>query len=174
MRNEPGGSRQPPLVSIVGKSGSGKTTLVEKLIHELKDRGLRVGTIKHHLHAFEIDLPGKDSWRHKQAGAERTIISSPHRIGMVMDVDHDNTLDELVSFFPEMDIILAEGYKGGDRPKVEIFRPEVYDKPICLEDSNLIAMVTDHDMDLKVPLFGLDDIKGLTDFLERYFKLSKL
>ena len=166
-------SKGPQLVSIVGKSGTGKTTLVERLVPELRKRGLRIGTVKHHLHAFEMDSPGKDSWRHKQAGAERAIISSPSRIGIVMDVDHDHSLDELIPFFSGLDIVLAEGYKGGDRPKVEIFRPEVHAEPLCLEDSNLIAMVTDQDMDLQVPLFGLDDISDLTDFLVKYFDLSE-
>jgi molybdopterin-guanine dinucleotide biosynthesis protein B len=163
----------PPLVSIVGKSGSGKTTLMERLIGEFTARGLRVGSIKHHLHDFEMDSPGKDSYRHKKAGAERTIISSPHKIGLVMDVDHDYRLDELISFFSGMDMVLAEGYKGGNSPKVEIFRPEVYDKPICLEDENLIAMMTDHDLDLEVPRFGLDDIEGLAEFLIGAFKLQR-
>ncbi|UCF95758.1 MAG: molybdopterin-guanine dinucleotide biosynthesis protein B, partial [Desulfobacterales bacterium] len=75
----------PPIVSTVGYSGSGKTTLLEKLIAELKQRGFRVGTIKHDVHGFEMDRPGKDSWRHKQAGASVTVISSPYQIGMVKD-----------------------------------------------------------------------------------------
>jgi molybdopterin-guanine dinucleotide biosynthesis protein B len=165
--------KEPPLVSIVGKSGSGKTTLMERLIRELTARGLTVGSIKHHLHDFEMDSPGKDSYRHKQAGAGRAMISSPHKIGLVMDVDHDYTLDELVSFFSGMDIVLAEGYKGGTRPKVEIFRPEVYDTPICLDDQNLIAMVTDQDLNLNIPRFGLEDIGGLTDFILQFFKLQR-
>ena len=168
-----GESTAPPLVSIAGKSGSGKTTLMERLIRELRVQGLRVGSIKHHLHAFEMDQPGKDSWRHKQAGAERSVISSPHRIGLVMDVDHDYTFDELLTFFSGMDIVLSEGYKGGERPKIEVFRPEVYASPICLDDASLIAMVSDRDMDLKVPRFGLDDITGLTDFLINQFGLKK-
>ena len=167
-------SKKPQLVSIVGKSGTGKTTLVERLVPELRKRGLRIGTVKHHLHAFEMDSPGKDSWRHKQAGAERSIISSPHRIGLVMDVDHDYSFDELIPFFSGMDIVLAEGYKGGNGPKVEIFRPEVHAETLCLEDPNLIAMVTDQEMeDLQVPIFGLDNIKDLTDFIIRAFKLQR-
>ena len=88
-----------------------------------------------------------------------------------MDVDHDFELDELAHFFVGIDIVLAEGYKGGTRPKVEIFRPEVYDKPICLDDENLIAMVTDETFDLNVPRFGLNDIQGLSDFLISRFEL---
>ncbi|MFC1535009.1 molybdopterin-guanine dinucleotide biosynthesis protein B [Thermodesulfobacteriota bacterium] len=167
------GTGQPPLVLIVGNSGSGKTSLLVRLVPELKKRGLRIGTIKHHHRDFEIDYPGKDSWRHKRAGAERTMISSPNRIGIVMDADHDHTLDELVPFFSGMDIIIAEGYKGENRPKVEIFRSEVNDKPICLKDHNLIAMMTYQDIDLEVPRFVPDDVKGLADFLSGFFKLQR-
>jgi molybdopterin-guanine dinucleotide biosynthesis protein B len=120
----------PAMVSIVGKSGSGKTTLLEKLIPELRGMGLKVGTIKHDVHGFEIDHPGKDSWRHKQAGSRITIISSPQRIGMVMDVDHDHTLDELASFFSGVDIVLTEGYKRENKPKIEIFRREAHTEPV--------------------------------------------
>ena len=155
----------PPILLIVGKSGSGKTTLMEKLIPELKMMGLRVGTIKHDVHGFEIDQPGKDSWRHKQAGSMITVISSPQRIGMVMDVDHDHTFDELTPFFSGVDIILAEGYKGKDKPKVEIFRQGVHSQPLCQNDGNLIALMTDADIDLGVPQFTTNDIRGLAVFL---------
>ena len=162
----------PKIVSIVGKSGSGKTTLLEKLIPELIGLGLKVGTIKHDVHGFEIDHPGKDSWRHKKAGSVITIISSPQRIGMVMDVDHDHTLDELALFFSGVDLILSEGYKGENKPKIEVFRREAHAKPLCLNDSNLIALMTNSDVDLGVPRFALDDIEGLAHFLARHFRLQ--
>jgi len=166
--------RHPPLVIIAGRSESGKTTLLERLIPELKKRGLRVGTIKHHKEGdFDIDHPGKDSWRHKKAGAEKTVISSPTRIGLIMDVDHDYRPDELIPFFNEMDIILVEGHKEENLPKVEIFRPEVHDTPLCLEDPGLIALMTDSNIDTDVPIFAPDDIKGIADLLVRHFKLSK-
>ncbi len=161
----------PAIVSIVGKSGSGKTTLLEKLIPELRGMGLKVGTIKHDVHGFEIDHPGKDSWRHKQAGSGITIISSPQRIGMVMDVDHDHTLDELAAFFSGVDIVLTEGYKRENKPKIEIFRREAHTEPLCSNDSNLIALMTNADVDLGVPRFTLEDIEGLARFLTGHFKL---
>ncbi|MBW1888238.1 MAG: molybdopterin-guanine dinucleotide biosynthesis protein B, partial [Deltaproteobacteria bacterium] len=161
----------PSIVSIVGKSGAGKTTLMEKLIPELKRMGLRVGTIKHDVHGFELDHPGKDSWRHKQAGSATTIISSLHKIGMVMDVDHDHTLDELAPFLSGVDIILSEGYKRENKPKVEIFRKEIHNSPLCLDDGNLIALMTNADIDPGVPRFSTGDINGLADFLIQYFKL---
>jgi molybdopterin-guanine dinucleotide biosynthesis protein B len=161
----------PPMVSIVGFSGAGKTTLLEKLIRELTARGCRVGTVKHDVHGFEMDTPGKDSWRHKQAGAVATIISSPRRIGMVMDVDHDHHPDELKRFFQNVDVVFTEGYKQGDKPKVEIFRRGFRAQPLCKDDAHLIALVTDTDVALGGPRFSLDDVKGLSDFLIRRFEI---
>lgn len=161
-----------PVVCIVGKSGSGKTTLMEKLIPELNGMGLQVGTIKHDVHGFEMDQPGKDSWRHKRAGSKTSIISSPQRIGMVMDVDHDHSLDELALFFLGVDIILAEGYKKMGKPKVEIFRREVHSQPLCRGDKTLIALMTDTNMDLGVPRFSTNDVRGLAVFLAERFDLK--
>jgi molybdopterin-guanine dinucleotide biosynthesis protein B len=162
----------PPVISIVGKSGTGKTTLLERLIPELKRRGFKVGTVKHDVHGFQMDKPGKDSWRHKEAGATITVISSPYQIGMVMDVDHDHNLDELSRFFTGVDLILAEGYKRGDKPKVEIFRTEVHSEPLCRNDPHLIAMVSDAPVDLGVPRFALNDVEGLVTFLTAHFRLA--
>jgi len=162
----------PPIVCIVGNSGSGKTTFIEKLIPEIKRRGFRVGTLKHDVHGFEMDKPGKDSWRHKQAGASTTIISSLQQIGIVMDVDHDHKPDELLPLFSNIDIILAEGYKRTDRPKLEIFRAEITKEPLSKEDKSLLAIVSDTTVDLDVPRFSTKDIKGVSDFLLDYFNLS--
>ena len=163
---------EPPIVSIVGPSGVGKTTLLERLIPELTGRGYRVGTIKHDVHGFEIDRPGKDSWRHKHAGAQVTVISSPNQIGMVMDVDHDHHLEELKRFLLQMDIILTEGYKRGGSPKVEVFRPEVHGELLCKGEDQLVALVSNVAVDTAgPPRFSMDDIKGLADFLIAYFRL---
>jgi len=161
----------PPIVSIVGSSGSGKTTLLEKLIRELADRGYRVGTIKHDVHGFEMDRPGKDSWRHKQAGAVAAMISSPRQIGIVMDADHDHHPDELKRLFQNVDIVFTEGYKRGDKPKIEVFRTGLRTEPLCSDDDHLIAWVTDTEIDLGVPRFSLEDIQGLADFLTSRFDL---
>ncbi len=162
---------RPPIISIVGYSGSGKTTLMEKLIGELTRRGYRVGSIKHDVHGFQMDKPGKDSWRHKQAGACTTVISSPYQIGMVMDVDHDHKPDELRKFFHNVNVILTEGYKKQNRPKVEIFRSEIHERPLCQEDDNVIALMSDIPVEMKVPRFTLEDIHGLVDFLVERFRL---
>jgi len=163
--------KNQPIVSIVGKSNSGKTTLLEKLISELKHRGFRVGTIKHDVHGFEMDRPGKDSWRHKKAGASTTIISSPYQIGMVKDVDHDHTPDELVQLLADVDIILMEGYKRGNNPKLEVFRSEVHKSPFCKGDPNLLALISNDPIDLGVPKFSPDGIEALADYLIRHFRL---
>jgi molybdopterin-guanine dinucleotide biosynthesis protein B len=164
----------PPVVSVVGNSGSGKTTFLEKVIREMTHRGLKVGTIKHDAHGrFEMDKPGKDSWRHKHAGASTTVISSPNRIGVVMDVEYDHSLDELVSFFNGMDIILTEGYKQDRKPKLEIFRPEITREPLCKNDENLLAFITDAPIDTGVPVFSTEDIKGAADFLMEHFNLTR-
>jgi len=164
----------PPIVSIVGNSGSGKTILIEKLTPEIIKRGLRVGTIKHDVHGFDMDKPGKDSWRHKQAGASTTIISSPSKIGMVMDVDYDHKPDELLPLFPNVDIILTEGYKFENNPKLEIFRPEITREPLCKDDEYLLALISDSNIDLGVPRFATRDINGVVDFLIAHFKLDGL
>jgi len=163
----------PPIISVVGYSGAGKTTLMEKLISELTRRGYRVGSIKHDVHGFEMDKPGKDSWRHKQEGACTTLISSPHQIGMVMDVDHDHNPDELKKFFSNVNVILTEGYKKQRRPKVEIFRSEIHDEPLCQSDDNIVAIMSDIPVELKVRRFALDDVMGLVDFLVERFKLTR-
>jgi len=161
----------PAVVCLVGRSDSGKTTLIEKLIPEFIARGFRVGTIKHGPHGSDLVRPGKDSWRHIQAGSASTILASPTQLGLVKKVDHDYALDELLPFFPDIDIVLAEGYKGDNKPKVEIFRSGLPEGPLDLADNNLIACVSDVMMEVKVPVFRIEDVSGLARFLIDYFKL---
>lgn len=162
-----------PIVSIVGKSDAGKTTLLEKVVRELKDRGYRVATIKHDAHSFDIDHPGKDSWRHKNAGACLTIISSPTKLALVADTDHDHSLGELRErFIHDADIILSEGYKRETHPKIEVFRSELRQELLCKDDDHLIAIAGDPSVPPPgIPVFDLNDPKELCDFLEeRYLK----
>ena len=114
---------KPALVAIVGKSDSGKTTLVEKVVPELVKLGLRVGTVKHDAHSFEIDHPGKDSWRHGQAGAEAYVIASPQRLAFITKLDGELPLTEIVSrYYGGFDIVVAEGYKRTAPHRVELFQ----------------------------------------------------
>lgn len=165
-------AKPPPIVILAGHSGAGKTTFMEKLIPEFNRRGLRVGTIKHDVHGFEMDKPGKDSWRHKQAGASVTVISSPYQIGMIKDVTHDHQPDELLPLFPDVDIILIEGFKRAHKPKLEIFRPEITKEPFCKDDQFLLAIISDANLDLNAPRFSPNDIVGVTDFLISHFNLD--
>ncbi|MBW2622197.1 MAG: molybdopterin-guanine dinucleotide biosynthesis protein B [Deltaproteobacteria bacterium] len=161
----------PPIVCFIGRSNSGKTTLIEKLLPALNRLGIKAGTIKHDVHGFDIDKPGKDSWRHKEAGAKRTVISSPAKLALVQDTDHDFTLDELAGFFKGLDLILAEGYKREQKPKIEIFRPEADERPLFDGNGTLIALVSDTETGLDVPVFGLEDIDGLAEFIRKHFHL---
>ena len=161
------------MICIVGYSGSGKTTLMEQLITELTARGFKVGTIKHDVHGFEMDQPGQDSWRHKQAGASATIVTSPRSIGLVMDVEHDHQPAELLPLLSHLDIVLVEGFKRSRLPKIEIFRPEIGKPPASREDEYLRAMVSDSDVNRGVPRFAVADISALADFVLELSNLDK-
>ncbi len=157
-----------PIISIVGKSESGKTTLIEKLIPELKNRGYRIGTIKHAHHGFQIDREGKDSWRHKAAGADTIIVVSPESIAMVKDGGGE-TIDSVAKYFSDVDIVITEGFKRENKPKIEVFRKARHAEPLCINDDNLVALVTDDDADLNVPKFCTGDIRGIADLIEKKF-----
>lgn len=137
----------------------------------MTEKGFKVGTIKHDVHGFDMDKPGKDSWRHKQAGASTTIISSPYQIGMVRDVNRDHDPEELLPLFSNVDIVLAEGFKKGKKPKMEIFRSEISKKLLCKGDENLIALISDENVDIGVPRFSTKDITKVAEFLVKHFDL---
>jgi molybdopterin-guanine dinucleotide biosynthesis adapter protein len=158
----------PPIVSIVGTSNVGKTTLVVKLIIELKRRGYRVATLKHDAHGFELDQPGKDSWRHSQAGSDIVFLASPQKLAMIRMVERELTIDEIAEFAQDVDILLTEGYKSGNKPKIEVSRQE---KGVTLvsDPKDLVAIATDHPIALDVPQFDLEDVRGITDLIEKQF-----
>jgi len=154
-----------PIISIVGKSNSGKTTFLEKLVRELKGSHYRVAVIKHDTHGFDIDHPGKDTWRMAQAGSDIVMISSPNKMAMIKKTSNELTLDQLqAQIMDEVDIILSEGYKTGDKPKIEISRAEVSNELLCSKEE-LLALVTDQSFDLDVPHFDLDDASGVVELL---------
>jgi molybdopterin-guanine dinucleotide biosynthesis protein B len=162
----------PPLLGIVGFSGSGKTTLTVGLIDALGRRGLRVATIKHDVHGFAMDQPGKDTWRHKQAGAVATLISSPRGIGLVRDADHDHTPEELLPLLGPADMVLVEGFKRAPLPKIEVFRPELGKPPACRGDRHLLAVVSGAELDWGVPCFAPGALEELVDFVLACFGLQ--
>ncbi len=157
-----------PLVSFVGKPGAGKTTFLEKLIPELKGRGYRVGTIKHDRGGFQMDHPGKDTWRHAQAGSDVVVISSPWQVAMIRKVERELMLDEVVASMPQVDIILVEGYKQARKPKIEVSRRALGTDLLC-DGPDLVALVADHEDGPSVPRFGLDDVRGVADLIESRF-----
>jgi len=157
------------IVTIVGKSNSGKTTLLEKLIARLTQRGYRIGTVKHAHDGFEMDREGKDSWRHRKAGATATLVITEDKVAMIKD-DKTSYIDKMVTYLSDADMIMAEGFKRQNLPKIEVFRTgSVHKNPLCMEDKNLIAFVTDSDHKPDVPIFGLEDIEGIADFIESNF-----
>lgn len=158
-----------PLFSFIGSSGSGKTTFIEKLIKELKNRGVKLGVIKHDAHKFEIDKPGKDSYRFKHAGADIVAISSSEKVAIVKSfTSKEETLEEIVlNYFKDVDLIITEGYKESSIPKIEIFR-ECVGKPFLSENkSELIGIISDTEniprKDVKI--FGLDDVYDVAEYL---------
>jgi len=160
----------PAIIALVGKQDSGKTTLLEKLIPELTRRGYRIGTVKHHVHEFEMDREGKDTWRHKRAGASTVGLSSPSGLGIISDTDHDHAIEELLDrYYYDVDLVIAEGYKRTNLPKIEIFRSAAHNSPLAGRDQTWKAIISDTPIETVLPCFALEDIAGLADFLVSSF-----
>jgi molybdopterin-guanine dinucleotide biosynthesis protein B len=160
----------PAVVSIVGKSSTGKTTFLEKLLRDLSSRGYKIATIKHSHHSIDFHDPKKDSYRHSQAGASATMVSSTTSLQMIKPVPQEQQIEELSRYYAEdFDLILTEGFSRGSAPKVEIHRKEA--GPLLEVASNLFAVVTDEPLDTAVPQFGLEDVKGVADLIESRFIL---
>lgn len=156
------GEQTIPMLGFAAWSGTGKTTLVEQVILELKERGIRVAVIKHDAHNFDIDHPGKDSWRFTQAGSVMTILSSAQKTAVIEQRPH--TLWECAAMIRDVDLILVEGYKREAIPRIGISRLAT-GKGLPDAPEQYLAVVTD-DPELQnapVPVFGLADVKALTD-----------
>lgn len=170
---------QPPIVSIVAKSGTGKTTLLEKLIAEFKRRGYRVGALKHDAHRFEIDREGKDSWRLTQAGADTMVISSPEKMAMVKrnsQAEEPSPSQLIDAFFSDVDLVLTEGFKKNSFPKIEVNRRIRSTVLLCrgeVNDPELFAVASDDQLELDVPVFNINDFKGICNLIETKFLHSK-
>ncbi len=159
-----------PIVCLVGASDSGKTTFLERLIPELSSRGYRVGTIKHDAHGFEMDREGKDTWRHRQAGASTIAISSPTQVATIRGTAVEMELSEVVTrYFWTEDLVLAEGFKRSHFPKIEIFRQAIEPAPICAAGDNLLAFVTDDPFETDVPVYGFESLREVADLIESRF-----
>jgi molybdopterin-guanine dinucleotide biosynthesis protein B len=166
----------PNIISIVGKSNSGKTTLIEKIIPILSEKGYKVATIKHDAHSFEIDREGKDTYRHKKAGAKAVIISSSEKVALIKDVYKEANLDDLIMLLPDdIDIVLTEGYKRSNMPKIEVYRTANSKEFLCKNDNTLVAVVTDNLNDSELinvnNKFYIDDANAVANFIEdRYIQ----
>ena len=158
-----------PLITIIGRSGCGKTTLLEKLVTELKKHGYKLATVKHHSHrGFEIDQPGKDSWRFAQAGSDHVIIASPDKIASYRKLERELTLDEITAGVSDVDLILVEGYKQAEKPSLEVVRA-ANSRELIGSREQRFAVAADFPLDLGVPQFSLDDVQGIVDLIERRF-----
>jgi len=156
----------PPVLAFIGRPNCGKTTLIEKLIPSLAAKGLRVGTIKHHHGDIQMDTPGKDTWRHKQAGAQVVVLSSPTGIGLIQDTIEDTPVEILVSrYFQDVDLVMAEGYKWSTLPKIEVFRSALYDESMRDPGETLVAMVSDIQVRRDIPWFKPAEIDVLVAFI---------
>jgi molybdopterin-guanine dinucleotide biosynthesis protein B len=162
------GQRVVPVVSVVGKSGVGKTTALERVIREIKRRGYRVGTVKHDAHGFDVDKPGKDSWRHSQAGSDAVVISGPRKMALIRQLEQEMPLDAIIGLMGDVDLVITEGYKRGDKPKIEVTRRERGTELLCQADE-LVGIMADYPVDVPVPQYGLDDAVGVVDLLESLF-----
>jgi molybdopterin-guanine dinucleotide biosynthesis protein B len=158
-----------PIVSVVGVSNSGKTTFLVKLIGELKSRGYRVASVKHTSHGFDIDRPGKDSYRHAEAGADAVVVVSSKKIAMVKNLEQEMSMEDIIGLFSDdYDIILVEGYKSYPLPKIEIVR-EGFSLELLSPIDELIAVVADGARVADKPHFSPDDAAGVTDVIEKTF-----
>jgi molybdopterin-guanine dinucleotide biosynthesis protein MobB len=161
------------VVAFVAKSNTGKTTLLEKVIAELKHRGYRIGVMKHDAHRFDIDHPGKDSYRLTVAGADTMLITSQEKLALVKKHEATPPLEELVAtYFTDVDIVLTEGFKTSSLPKIELHRKDRSATLLCRGehyDSTLVAVASDEPLELDVPVLDLNNANEVADFVEQSF-----
>lgn len=156
------------LLGVVGWSGSGKTHLLARLIRLLTSRGLRVATLKHAHHSFDVDVPGKDSHTHRMAGASEVIVSSSKRWVHMHEVGSgtEATLAQLLRRLSPCDLILVEGFKGEGHPKLEVFRPSVGKSPLYPDDPRIVAVASDRALpDARIPVVSLDDTDAVAELV---------
>lgn len=158
-----------PVLAFAAYSGTGKTTVIEKLVHVLKGKGLRLAVIKHDGHRFEIDHEGKDSWRFSKAGADITIIASAEKMAYIEQ--REVTLQQQIEMIHDVDLILVEGYKNENLPQIGIAR-KATGKGFTADISRFIALITDIEVDTKAPCFALDAIGEIAEFIINYLSID--
>lgn len=156
------------IFGFAGFSGSGKTTLIEKLVPVLTGSGLRVSLIKHAHHGFDVDRPGKDSYRHREAGCSEVLVSSSNRWALMHELRGapEPSLDELVGRLSPCDLVLVEGFKREPIPKLEIHRAAQPGAGLIFpHDPHIVGIATDVALVTRLPVFDLGDIEGIADFI---------
>ena len=160
------------ILGVIGFSGNGKTTLLSKLIPELINRDKSVSTMKHTHHKFDMDQPGKDSYRHREAGAKEVLLTSTNRWALLHELREEPEFDmeALIAKMAPVDILLIEGFKSHDYPKVEVHRPSTGKALLAREDNTIIAVATDESLDgIDVQQIDLNDIGQVADFIIDHF-----
>ncbi|MFO7819126.1 MAG: molybdopterin-guanine dinucleotide biosynthesis protein B [Halanaerobacter sp.] len=144
------------MLSIVGWSNSGKTTFITQLIPKLKEKGYKVATIKHNAHKFKIDKPGKDSWRHRKAGAETVVLSSQEKVAVIKEVEAEVPIKELAENYIDdsFDLVIVEGFKSGDLPKIEIFRPSESEEEYAAAGDEVLLRIINDDEEEEADIFN--------------------
>ena len=162
------------IFGLAGWSGSGKTTLLAALIPELVARGLSVSTIKHAHHEFDVDRPGKDSWRHRQAGATEVMVGSARRWALMHELrgHAEPSLDELVARMSPVDLLLVEGFKHQPHPKLEVHRPSLGKPLIYSDDPHVVAIASDEPFAAPLPLLPLGDTGAVAAFITDHLGLG--
>lgn len=158
-----------PILAFVGRSNSGKTTLIERVIPELVRAGYKVATVKHAGHGFDLDTEGKDSWRHKQAGAGAVVIISKSSLAMFADVSDHMNVEEVREQYLDAsyDLILAEGWRSEGYPKIVVVRDQIDEVPVSQD--GLLAVVSNKPVKTSVPLLDPDDVSGVAALIIRRF-----
>lgn len=172
----PSGHSKTPIIGIAGWKKSGKTTLVTRLIEEFTRHGVRVATVKHAHHDFQIDEQETDSARHRRAGAGQVAIVSTKRWALINELQGapEPTLDEVVSWLGPCDLIIVEGYKGAPIPKIELRRKgAASNAPLADGDPTVLAIAADYAIEeRRLPILALDDIAGIADFIANFTGLT--
>ena len=164
------------VLGIAGFSGSGKTTLIERTIPVLVQAGLRVSLIKHAHHAFDVDQPGKDSYRHRHAGCTEVLVSSGNRWALMHELRGapEAEMEALVARMTPVDLLLIEGFKHHAHDKLEIFRRDVGKPLLCVSDPRIVAVASDGAVpEARVPVIDLDDTRAIADFIAAHCGLAK-
>ena len=163
------------ILGLAGWSGSGKTTLLAAVIPLLTARGLTVSTIKHAHHEFDIDRPGKDSWRHREAGAGEVMIASARRWAIMHELRgaDEPTLDELAARMSPADLLLVEGWKRHPHPKIEVHRPALGKPLIFPDDPHVVAIASDGTVTAPIPLLPLGDAPAVAAFIYEHLEFGR-